>query len=228
MESLRLNIGAGVSYIPGYKNIDVAPRAEICLDLNNDRLPFETSSVDLVFSYHTLEHVSNYLFALGEIHRVLKHGGIFLLGVPYVTSTRSHMVNPYHVQNFNEHSFDFFDSRKSKGSAAEENEILFNKVFHYYHYVGIFHLFPPPFCDWARRHLLNVVRKIDYGLVAIKDLSKPVAITPELQSQLRRQYRECLDSRVTYPEISPTHLVRGSGLKDKLRAFKHWWNATDV
>ncbi|MDQ3387656.1 MAG: methyltransferase domain-containing protein, partial [Actinomycetota bacterium] len=84
---VRLNIGAGQTYIPGFINIDISSKADIVLDLGRDQLPFEDNSVDLIFSYHTLEHVPNYLFALSEIHRVLKNGGAFLVGLPYITLT---------------------------------------------------------------------------------------------------------------------------------------------
>ncbi len=104
---INLNIGASQTYIPGFTNIDISNKANISLDLSKDSLPFEDSSVDLVFSYHTLEHVPDYLFSLSEIHRVLKHGGHFLVGLPYVTLTEYNLVNPYHLHNFNEYSFDF-------------------------------------------------------------------------------------------------------------------------
>ncbi len=130
MNELRLNIGAGHTYIPGFTNVDVSDQAEIQVDLGRESLPFETDSVDLVFSYHTLEHIDDYLFALGEIHRVLRNGGRFLLGVPYVTLTEYNLINPYHRQNFNEYSFDFFNPARLKGTAAEKNPILFRKIFH--------------------------------------------------------------------------------------------------
>src|SRR6266496_4836845 len=165
---INLNIGASQTYIPGFTNIDISNKANISLDLSKDSLPFEDSSVDLVFSYHTLEHVPDYLFSLSEIHRVLKHGGHFLVGLPYVTLTEYNLVNPYHLHNFNEYSFDFFDPTKLKSSAAESNPILFKKIFHRFEYIGMFRVLPSPFQTWCRRHLLNVVRKIDYGLLAIK------------------------------------------------------------
>ena len=38
--SVRLNIGAGVTFIPGFVNVDITDRGDICLDLNHERLPF--------------------------------------------------------------------------------------------------------------------------------------------------------------------------------------------
>jgi SAM-dependent methyltransferase len=196
VKEVKLNIGAGHTNIPGFINIDISSRADISLDLGKDRLPFDDDSVDLIFSYHTLEHVPDYLFALSEIHRVLKHGGRFLVGLPYVTLTEFHLVNPYHLHNFNEFSFDFFDMKKLKGSAAEANPVLFNKVFHRFHYIGIFNKVPEPFRSWCRRHLFNVVQKIDYGLICVKRMDGTV---PSCDGKLLRQeFDECLSSCIPY------------------------------
>ncbi len=214
----KLNIGAGRTRIPGFVNIDVSSRAEVTLDLGRDPLPFPDDSVELVFSYHTLEHVEDYLFALAEIHRVLKHGGLLLLGLPYVTLTEYNLVNPYHRHNFNEHSFRFFDRAGLKGSAVEENPILFDPMFHRFHYIGGFHLVPPPLRGWCRRHLFNVVRKIDFGLVCVKRTSTPL---PEVSpSELRREFRRCLASRVPYD--AEVRAPRGR-LHSALKGCRLWW-----
>jgi predicted SAM-dependent methyltransferase len=195
---LQLNIGAAVTRIPGFVNIDIAPNADISLDLNRDRLPFNDNSVDLVFSYHTVEHVENYLFALGEIHRVLKHKGKFLLGVPYVTATRSNLVNPYHHQNFDEYSFDFFDPERLKGSASEENNIFFKKVFHEFRYMSGFKLLHPPIRNWCRKHFLNVVKKIDFGLLAIKYPEEKVILSKKDIDEMKKEFKDCKARRIKY------------------------------
>lgn len=235
MKKIKLNIGAGLTYIPDFINIDISERADLTLDLNEERLPFDSDSVDLVFSYHTLEHVDNYLFALGEIYRVLKHGGIFLLGVPYVTLTEYHLVNPYHRQNFNEFAFDFFDPVKLKGSASEVNSILFTKAFHRFHYIRFFNLLPFPLRGWCRYHLFNVVRKIDYGLVAIKDPNNLISISHTYQSQLRQEFQTCLKQRVAYEKNAKDNQhsrksewlrQRNAGLFLWLANKYRWWNGT--
>jgi len=78
----ELNIGAGHSRIPGFINIDISERADVSLDLGCDPLPFADDSIDTVISIHTLEHIPNYLFALSEIHRVLRHDAVRLLKLP--------------------------------------------------------------------------------------------------------------------------------------------------
>lgn len=221
---LRLNLGAGETYIPGYVNVDISPRAEVSLDLGTEALPFEDGSVDQVFSHHTLEHVPDYLFALGEIHRVLKHGGSFLVGLPYVTLTEYHLVNPYHLHNFNEHSFDFFEAGRLKGSAVEENAILFRKAFHRLHYMGAFNLAPPPLRGWARRHLFNVVRQIDFGLFAVKAGQPPLTVTADDRRRLRLEFDACVRARVPYDAGPDAGGGRHSG--GALRRAKKWWRGT--
>lgn len=166
---VRLNIGSSQTYLQGFGNVDIHPSADIVVDLSVDKLPMADDSVDLVFTYHTLEHIPDYLFALGEIHRVLRHGGVLLVGVPYATLTEYHMVNPYHLHDFNEHSFGFFDPARLKYSAGEQGAITFHEVFVRLNYFGGWSRLPRPMKSWARRHLLNVVRHMDAGLLAVKN-----------------------------------------------------------
>jgi hypothetical protein len=152
-----------------------------------------------VISVWTLEHIPNYLFALGEIHRVLRHDGALLLKLPYVSLTESHLINPYHLHNFSERSFDFFDPLRLKGSAAEKGEVAFRKAFVSYTYMGYFGLLPASMRVWARRHLLNVVRQFDIGLVAIKDPERAVDVGPARAAALQLQLRSLSARRVPYP-----------------------------
>jgi SAM-dependent methyltransferase len=219
--SRKINLGAGKTYLPDFINVDISGRAEMTLDLGRDRLPFEDNSIDLIFSYHTLEHVSNYLFSLSEIHRVLKHGGVFLVGLPYATLTEFHLVNPYHCHNFNEFSFAFFDPKRLKGSAAEPNEICFDKQFHRFHYMGAFHLIPPPLRSWCRRHLFNVVRKIDFGLIAVKNPQFATHMEYNRTKKLKILFDQCLNARIPYDHKSPYE--KHGNLTGLARKILIWW-----
>jgi SAM-dependent methyltransferase len=46
------------------------------------RLPFASTSLDLVVAYDVLEHIDNDVAVVKEVHRVLKPGGHFLVAVP--------------------------------------------------------------------------------------------------------------------------------------------------
>jgi SAM-dependent methyltransferase len=217
---VRLNIGAGKTYLPGFTNVDIAPHAELTLDMSTDKLPFEDDSVDLVFSYGTLEHIEDYLAALREIYRVLKHGAPFLLSVPYVSLTYNHQVNPYHLHDFNEKSFDFFDPRKGRGSAAEEateeSPILFRRAFHRYHYMGAFKFLPRPLQEWSRRHLMNTVAIIDFGVVAIKDEGLPVQFDART---LEAEFDRLCAARVPYE-----HREQPNGPRGEVSLLRHLAN----
>lgn len=214
---VRINIGAGQTFIPGWTNIDIAPHADISLNLNEDRLPFDDDSVDVVFSHHTLEHLDNYLFCIAEIHRVMKHGARLLVGVPYVTLTEYNLVNPYHRQNFSEYSFDFFDPRKLLGSAAEVSPVMFRKVFHRFHYLPEFQNKSEKRKEWCRRHLLNVVRSIDFGLVALKTGQPDIEPTAAMAEEFTAQFDTLLQSRKRYPGDRKTQKANGPAPQDLFR-----------
>ena len=198
MTGLKLNLGAAHTRIPGFVNVDIAEHADVSLDLGRDPLPFDDGSASLVFSHHTLEHVPDHLFALAEIHRVLEHDGILLLGLPYVTLTEFNLVNPYHLHRFSEHSFAFFEPGGLKGSAAEDSPISFVKAFHRFYYLGAFGLLPGPLREWSRRHLFNVVRAFDVGLVAVKDPERPVERGAERARDMEEEFDRLLASRLPY------------------------------
>ncbi len=217
---MQLNIGASQTRLEGFTNIDIAPWADVRLDVGREPLPFEDSSVDLVFSYHTLEHVPDYLYAIGEIHRVLKHGAPFLVGLPYISLTEFHLVNPYHHHGFNEFSFNFFERGKLAGSASEgalRPPTLFKQAFRRLHYMGFANLLPETQKRWARRHLFNVVRKIDFGVVAVKEPG-PVEFDAKTMEQ---DFLRILRARTPYVERPKP--VPKSRRDAELQRFKTWW-----
>ena len=175
-----------------------SPNADICIDLDKDDLPFEDNSVNLIFAYHTSEHVKDYLSVLAKIHRVLKHGGRLLLGLPYMTETKYCLSNPQHLHNFNEYSFDYFEPKRLKGSASENNQIIFRKIFHRYHYIGRYSRVPEPFRSWCQNHLFNVVRKIDFGLIAIKNPSEQIQASKETREDMLKQFDSLYKSRIEF------------------------------
>jgi hypothetical protein len=149
-----------------------------------------------------LEHIPNYLFALGEIHRVLKHDGELFLSLPYATLTEYHLVNPYHHHNFTDGSFDFFDPLLLKGSAAEDGELTFRKALVRFSYIGWWGMAPRPIRVWARKHLLNIVRQFDIALVAIKDPDRPVDVGKARARELEERLVELKRKRAPYPDVN--------------------------
>lgn len=112
---LILDIGCGRKKIEGAVGIDFSSmsNADVIIDLNHERLPFDDNSVDFIFSSHTLEHLSldGFFHVMRESYRVLKAWVQFKIVAPYFTSS-ANFANPFHNNNicFNEHSFRFFSS----------------------------------------------------------------------------------------------------------------------
>lgn len=70
------------------------------MDLNF--LDFEDASFDLVWCRHVLEHSIMPYFALSEVYRVLKPGGILYMEVPAPDTAAFHERNPNHYSVFGE------------------------------------------------------------------------------------------------------------------------------
>lgn len=115
---LRLNLGAGHSTMDDYTNVDLQPFADIdqVVDLNKLPWPWETSSVDEVFSQDCFEHLfplgielgqRNIISLMTELHRVLKPNGFVELVVPS-TDGRGAFQDPTHVTYWNKNTFLYF------------------------------------------------------------------------------------------------------------------------
>lgn len=62
-------------------------------DIDVDTLPFPAESFDVVVASHVLEHLHNRNFALKEMYRVLKGGGLLIVGTPIKPVLLSHLLN---------------------------------------------------------------------------------------------------------------------------------------
>jgi predicted SAM-dependent methyltransferase len=82
---MKLHLGCGSRYIPGYVHIDAVPFEHVDHVTAVDQLGFlQTESVDIIYSAHVLEHFtrSHLPVVLNEWNRVLRKGGILRVSVP--------------------------------------------------------------------------------------------------------------------------------------------------
>ncbi len=84
--------------------VNIGGLGDIDHDLNKFPYPFENESFDEVRIYHTLEHLENPLKVMEEVWRILKHGGIVKIRVPYWKNF-SIFENPFHLHEFKESWF---------------------------------------------------------------------------------------------------------------------------
>ncbi|KKS16748.1 MAG: methyltransferase type 11 [candidate division WWE3 bacterium GW2011_GWC1_41_7] len=77
----------------------------ICLDdiktADLGKLPFESDKFDMVTSLWVLEHLENPLRVFGEIHRVLKPGGVFMFATPNKSFLPLKIVHTIKLSRFN-------------------------------------------------------------------------------------------------------------------------------
>lgn len=81
----RINVGCGAHIQPRWWNIDASPNADLCHRVEVGAiLPFESASLDVVFSEHFLEHLSfdAALWFMQEAARVLRPGGTWRCSTP--------------------------------------------------------------------------------------------------------------------------------------------------
>ncbi|VAX20814.1 hypothetical protein MNBD_IGNAVI01-3199 [hydrothermal vent metagenome] len=115
-------------------------------------LPFPSESFDFILLSEVLEHLNDPLMALTEIQRVLKHGGSFIVSVPYkevITYQMCIHCNKPTPTNAHLHSFDenkLVDLVKSAGLTPVKTSKCLNKAANRLH----FNLFTKslPFTLW--------------------------------------------------------------------------------
>ncbi|MGD0539166.1 MAG: methyltransferase domain-containing protein [Verrucomicrobiota bacterium] len=107
--TLKLNLGCGQKYLPGYVNCDVLPqvKADRYFDLNRFPYPFESGCADEIWMDNVLEHLDDVVGVMGELHRLLRPGGRLRLLVPYAKSDWAYQ-DPTHKHFFTEQTMNYF------------------------------------------------------------------------------------------------------------------------
>lgn len=78
-------------------SIDITPNCDYKIDLENEKFPFEDSSIDIVFCFNVMEHIYNYENMLSEIIRVMSPNAKLYFLVPFLANKHAH---PYDFHRF--------------------------------------------------------------------------------------------------------------------------------
>lgn len=114
-ESKKLNLGCGRDTRPpelGWVNLDAVdlPGVDVVYDIN---LPewtvFEDNSFDYVEANMVLEHLDDWVKAMGEIWRICKPGAEIFIAVPFFPSVYS-CIDPTHKSFFTYYTFEYFET----------------------------------------------------------------------------------------------------------------------
>jgi predicted SAM-dependent methyltransferase len=108
---MKINLGCGSDYREGFVNVDKQGKCDVVWDLEKTPLPFEDNSVEYVLAKHILEHITNLLPLLNDLHRICKNGAIIHIEVPLYDNP-NFWDNPTHVRPFTEWTFDFICNKE--------------------------------------------------------------------------------------------------------------------
>lgn len=108
-KKLKLNLGCGRKILPDHMNCDIneTVKADKHFNLECPPYPFADNTVDEVLMDNVLEHLTDVVAIMKELHRILKPGGIVDIYVPYGKSDWA-LQDPTHKHYFTERSMDYF------------------------------------------------------------------------------------------------------------------------
>ena len=236
-EQIILDIGCGQKKMEGAIGIDFSPfsMADIILDLNKEKLPFDDNSVDYIYTSHNLEHLTldGFYHIIAEMYRVSKPDAQIYITVPYFTNTLN-FANPFHNNQicFNEHTFRFFSSNKEcealekeeyqtptcpdwglRYSANSELAIELETLKIDYLYFEQYDSLSYKEKMLLRQKQLNVVENITYWLKAIK----PAPLLIEKKSQFETSHHQEIVKKIEYIESQYQYI---SGQKEFIHNHK--------
>jgi predicted SAM-dependent methyltransferase len=108
---MKIYLGAGKDRKEGFLHLDRFPFPGIDVIWEcPQRLPFQDSSVDLIFSEDFLEHIrpEDKIPLMNDIWRILKPGGLMKHIIP-LAGTRNDFGSPSHLSHWTPQQFEHFD-----------------------------------------------------------------------------------------------------------------------
>jgi SAM-dependent methyltransferase len=108
---VKINLGCGKHILDGWLNVDrvAGPGVGVVCDLGQPGrgLPFADGSFNELLLSHVLEHISDPLALMQELHRIARDGATLIVRVPYGSSDDA-WEDPTHVRPYFLSSFSYF------------------------------------------------------------------------------------------------------------------------
>jgi SAM-dependent methyltransferase len=202
---LAIDLGCGNRKADGAYGADLValPPVDVAINLKKYPLPFAADSFDRIVLNDVIEHVPETLEFMEELHRVARPGASIEISV-INWNTIFTAMDPTHVRNFTANTFDFFGGREGRNyythARFEVASVVKGYDARWRHWVRSERLL-----EWFGLHLCNVLKSLDFKLVAVK----PPAAGPA-PATLAEAFR-C------------PHCVAAGGDRGRLRrAGEHW------
>ena len=144
-----INLGCGKTRIPRSIGVDRAKIdnfVDVIHDLEKLPYPFEDNFADEIHCYHVLEHLTQPIKKLEEIHRILKPGGKLYLRVPHFSSMMA-FTDLTHLRPFGYASFNCFEKNSCHNFYTNIRfRIVSNKIkyFGFYPNNGVYEKYIQP------------------------------------------------------------------------------------
>jgi SAM-dependent methyltransferase len=170
----RLNLGCGNHILPGFVNLDISPGpgVDVAHDLSKFPYPFKDGEFGFILASHVLEHLDDTIGVMGELHRILRPGGVLVLRFPYYLHPNA-WVDPTHKKCLTEDTIRYFtadfertkriiDGRYTHNPVAGRS--VFRKMTYAYKPTWVGYLVYP-FIRWLRHFCAILVLEVEVRLV---------------------------------------------------------------
>ena len=203
-EARKLHLGCGRDIKPGFINLDhiAGPGVDVIADLDdcaNTPLPFEDNSIDEFLASHLIEHLSNPLPFMQELHRIAKPNAMAVFRVPYGSHDDA-FTDPTHVRRYFIGSWGYFSQplywRADYGYRGDWMPGYLRLLVDGDTFAGC----TPEEILQGVMSMRNVVHEMTAVLTAVKPVREPLA---ELQTKPQIEFQLTPTSKHATPEAQP-------------------------
>lgn len=116
-----LSIGCGDRKIRGAEHLDILdlPHVDYQHDLEQFPYPFEDNSIDGIVAEDVLEHLTNLMEVMTELHRIMKPKARMFIRGPHYAYPEQYWKDMTHKRAFTFETFDIFDKRTNYGKMKD-------------------------------------------------------------------------------------------------------------
>ena len=149
-----LDVGCGYSKMPGAVCLDNNPlvHPDVLHNIESIPYPFDDNSFDLIHCGQILEHTSDIIPIMKELHRIAKPGGHLAITVPHF-SGKTAFMDPSHKTFFAWNTFCYFTTDYFYTGARYEiieQRLTFSRLFRIFGIAFLANRFPRFYEDYLK------------------------------------------------------------------------------